>query len=374
MATAAIWAAVNWWPSIGNSENASPTAIVRTMTIPDIVVEQGTVESQQSIKGICKAEGYENKIIKIVAEGTKVKKGDLVVEFDSAAAEKDITEQELELQEAESEVQDAEQTVKVQKNENESSIRLAKQEFEFAKIDLNKYIKGDFEVGKSDHEAQISEAQEKVDEAERNYDNMRDLVKKGFRQFEQLRQAEQVLKSAKLRLKQNKQKYETFLKYEHVKSLAEAKSKLTEAEFKLKTAKETAAAKLAKEEDGLDYRKRRLKRHQDRLDRYKKNLKNFKMFAPDSGTVAYPTENRFWGAEEIREGATVYQNQTVFTLPNMRKMQVKVGIHESLISKVKPGLPATINYFWRCCAKKRPATRVTRYLIMWKLAPIVSSV
>ena len=336
-----IWAATKLWPSAESVDPETPTAIVKRMTIPDIVVEQGTIESQQSINGNCEAEGYEFKIIKIVPEGTKVNKGDVVVEFDSAQVIKDITEQELEVQEAESDVQEAEQNVKVQQNENETNIRQAKQEFDMAVIDLNKYIKGDFEVSKSENEALISEAQEKVDEARRGYENMRALVKKGFRQFEQLREAEQVVRSAELRLKQSKQKYKILLEFEHVKSLAQFKSKKEEAEFKLKVAKETAEAKLAQVKDSLDYRKRRLKRRVERLDRYRKNLEKFKIEAPDSGTVVYSAE-RHWRAEEIREGAKVYQNQTVFTLPNMRKMQVAVDIHESIISRLKPGLPATI--------------------------------
>lgn len=336
------WAAVNYASSFREADNDTPTSFAKKMTLTDIVVEQGSIESQQNIKGNCKVEGYECKIIFILPEGTKVKKGDVVVRFDDAQALKDITEWEMEVQEAESNVQEAEQNVKVQKNENDSLIRQANQDLKFAELDLKKYTEGDFEVNKSDLEGSISESQTEVDKAKRGYENMRALVKKGFRQFEQLREAEQVVKSAELRLQRDKKKYEMLINYEDVKSRAEFKSKKIEAEFKLDAAKDTAKAKLNQANDSLQYRKRRLKSRQKRLDRYRKNLERFEIKAPDDGTVAYPTESRYWGGEDIREGATVWQNQTVFNLPNMSKMQVKVGIHESLISKIKPGLPASI--------------------------------
>ncbi len=132
------------------------------------------------------------------------------------------------------------------------------------------------------------------------------------------------------------------MNYEHKKSLAECTSKATEADFKLKAAKETAKAKLAKAEFKLETQKKALKMQQDRMEKLKVNLTKFEMKAPQSGTLAYPNE-QYWGPDrQIREGATVYQNQTVFYLPNLRKMQVKVGIHESLVSKIKPDQPATI--------------------------------
>ncbi len=183
-----IWALINNGAfRFANSESDSPASLARIMNLRDTVVEQGTLESQNTVNGICEIEGYENKIIFIVPEGSQVKEGDVVVKFDSAKATEEIALQEIAVNEAISAVQDAEQEVTVQKNENASSIRQAEQELEFAKIDLDKYIYGDFEVKQSEINAAISEAETEIDRQQRSLDNTRVLVKRGFLKYEQLR-------------------------------------------------------------------------------------------------------------------------------------------------------------------------------------------
>jgi len=66
------------------------------------------------------------------------------------------------------------------------------------------------------------------------------------------------------------------------------------------------------------------------------------MRAPRDGIVAYANDRWYDSSSQIREGATVYSMQKIFTLPDMTKMQVKVNIHESLIKKIKMGQKAEI--------------------------------
>ena len=328
--------------AFSESEPDVATSSARIINLRDLIVEQGTLESQSTVNGVCEVEGYENKIIFILPEGTVVKKDDVVVRFDNSQILKNIAEQELKINEAKSDMEDAKQEVTVQENENESAIRTAKQAYEFAKMDLNKYLEGDFEVNKSDLMGAISEADTAVQKAERELETMRIYVKRGFRQYEQLREAQQTLESAQLRLKRDQQRHDMLLRFEHKKSKAELEGKVVESEFGLETATGTAKAKLAKVKDKLVSQQRRLDMEIEQLERMKKNLLKFEIKAPQDGTIAYPTEQYYGPDRQIREGAMVYQNQTVFYLPNMKKMQVKVGIHESLVSKVKPGQPATV--------------------------------
>ena len=310
-----------------------PTAKARVTTLIDKVVEQGELESQSTIVGNCEIDSYENKLIFLAPEGEIIKKDEIAAKFDTSEIEKEITDRTARVNEEKTEVESAEQDLKVQKDENASAIRKAIQDLKFARLDLKKYKQGDYLVAKSDIEGTISEAQTAVDKARRDRENMRALVKQGFRQFEQLREAEQVVKSAELRLKNGKQKLESLVKFEHVKSLAEFEGKAKEAEYLLKTAKTTAAAKLAQAEDKLKNEERGLKIQERRLEEQKENLKKHVMRAPQTGTLAY-ARNR-WTDEKSHEGGTIWRNQPVFVLPDMEKMQVKLGVHESLVSKVK---------------------------------------
>ncbi len=57
--------------------------------------------------------------------------------------------------------------------------------------------------------------------------------------------------------------------------------------------------------------------------------------------VAYAVSRSHY-YEDIREGATVRLRQLVLTLPNLKKMQVKTAVHESVLDQVHAGLPVTV--------------------------------
>ena len=340
-----IAALVGYWifANAGSSsvDNSNvPTAIARKTTLLDRVIEQGELESQSTIKGNCEIDSHENKIIFLAPEGKVVEKDEIVCKFDTSEITKDITDRQSRVNESETEVEAAEGELKVQIDENATALRTAKQTLEFAKLDLKKYVEGDYLVNKSEIEGQISEALTDYDKARRDMENTRALVKRGFREYEQLREAQQVVKSAQLRLKNANQKLDSLERFEHVKSLAEFTSKATEAEHELGIAKTTCAAKLSKAEDKLANEKRGLDIQKNRLKSLEENLAKHEMKAPQTGTLAYA--NNRYRDEKVHEGSVLYQNQTVFILPDMDRMQVKVGIHETLVSKVKTGQKAVI--------------------------------
>jgi multidrug efflux pump subunit AcrA (membrane-fusion protein) len=64
--------------------------------------------------------------------------------------------------------------------------------------------------------------------------------------------------------------------------------------------------------------------------------------AEQSGLVIYPTAEPWKHTPEIKEGATVYMGQTLLLMPDLSKMQVKVGIRESIVARIKPGLAARV--------------------------------
>jgi len=64
--------------------------------------------------------------------------------------------------------------------------------------------------------------------------------------------------------------------------------------------------------------------------------------AEKSGLVIYPTGKPWEYAPEIEEGATVYMGQTMLLMPDLSKMQVKIGIHESVVDRIKPGFAARV--------------------------------
>ena len=64
--------------------------------------------------------------------------------------------------------------------------------------------------------------------------------------------------------------------------------------------------------------------------------------AERSGLVIYPIADRWKNAPDIVEGATVHNDQVLLLMPDLSNMQVKFGIHDSMIKHVKPKMPAKV--------------------------------
>jgi multidrug efflux pump subunit AcrA (membrane-fusion protein) len=64
--------------------------------------------------------------------------------------------------------------------------------------------------------------------------------------------------------------------------------------------------------------------------------------AAKGGLVIYPSAAAWKRTPDITEGATVRKDHVLLLMPDLTKMQVKVGIHESIIERVRPGLKAIV--------------------------------
>jgi HlyD family secretion protein len=79
------------------------------------------------------------------------------------------------------------------------------------------------------------------------------------------------------------------------------------------------------------------------LDRIQDQLDKCVIRAPGDGILVYFRERWFDPNSQVRAGALVYNQQKIFELPDLARMQVKVKIHESMVKKVKPGQKADIS-------------------------------
>ena len=112
--------------------------------------------------------------------------------------------------------------------------------------------------------------------------------------------------------------------FTQAKQLEELNSALESAEATLES--DTAALSLEKA----------------RLDREKDQLKNCTIIAPSAGMVIYPSAAEWKETPDVEEGATVRQDQVLLLIPDVNSMQVKVGIHESKVDRLKVGMPARV--------------------------------
>ncbi|MDM4018888.1 efflux RND transporter periplasmic adaptor subunit [Roseiconus lacunae] len=340
-----------------SSNDAQATYVVQRRTIEDRVVERGTIESQKTVYGKCEIPGR-NKITFIVPEGSRVKKGDKVAEFETTEIDKDIKEKEVEINEAKGKHAEAVQSLSIKEDENATNIAAAKLAFDIAEIDLKKYRLGDFESEKADLNRAIKEAEAELEKVRDEKNNIKILVKKGYRTPQQLLEYQLREQNFQFQVERDKQKYKVLVTYDRDKKLIEFGGKVEETKLKLERAKKTAKAETLKAQAAIDNAASAVSILEQQLEELQRLRKKCTLLAEQDGTVAYANERWYDASERIREGTEVYSGRNVYFLPDMSRMQVKANVHESVVDKIKVDQTADIRL--DAFSDRKLAGRVTK--------------
>jgi len=330
---------------IGSSRTDRPlTSVVRRATLRITVSERGNLESCVTVDGICEVNTITNqiKIISLVPEGNKVKKGEIVCKFDSSEIDKNIATQDIKVKQAISKIETTQQEREIQRNKGEGDTIAAKVETALAELDLEKYQLGDYPAETTKQKGQIRLKEKDFAEAKNKLENFRQLMKKGFKSPDVVRIQETVVAQTQL-------DYETALlelkvkeKYDYKRKTTEFSAKADQAKKKVEQAVATAKAQMSKATSEYESAKATADIEQQQFKEFLRQKDKTTIRAGQEGIVAYANEAWYDSSRQIREGATVYPRQKIFSLPDMSKMQVKVNIHESLIKKIKVGQKAEI--------------------------------
>jgi multidrug efflux pump subunit AcrA (membrane-fusion protein) len=113
-------------------------------------------------------------------------------------------------------------------------------------------------------------------------------------------------------------------------------------EYTKKMQMETLNGNLIANKYKLESDKAGLGMDQGRLDRAKEELENCVIKAERSGLVIYPSAAAWKETPDIAEGVNVRKDQVLLLMPDLSRMQVKVGIHESIVDHIKPEQAARI--------------------------------
>ncbi len=332
----------NWIGANQTDSNEAATHKVQRRSIEDRVVERGTVESQNTVYGKCELPGWQNKIVSIKAEGTFVKKGEIVALLEAEEIDRNIAEKEVQLNEAKGKLDQANQELEIQINKGASDVAASELELTLADLDLEKYRDGDSKAEEADLERAIKETQAQLEKVRDERNNIEALVKKGYKSPQQLREYQLRENSLELQVERDERKLEVLKRYEYHRKMVEFEAKAVEAKRKLARAKTTAKAEMLKAEASVANAKNAVALYEQQLKEQAAIKEKCTMTATQDGTVAYANERWYDPSERIREGTTVRSQQDIYYLPDMANMQVKATVHESVVDRIQVGQKASI--------------------------------
>ena len=189
-------------------------------------------------------------------------------------------------------------------------------------------------------------AQKELEQSQATLEGTRRLFSGGFVTKNDLQRDEIAFENSRLKVQTSGTARDLFLKYEFIKTAEESLSKHVEALRELERGRKASAAKLAQAEAKLKSSQAQYNVQSRQRSDLKEQLSKCEIKATKPGLVVYGAggdEMFYYGGEErIREGATVRERQAIITIPDLTRMIMKVGIHESYIKKIKKGLTARI--------------------------------
>jgi HlyD family secretion protein len=152
---------------LGKKSPTVPTIEVKRGEFLDSTNFRGEVKALKSVTISAPAEAGDLQILKVLPEGTAVKPGDVVVEFDKTKTEQELAQYRSSLKSAEAEIEQARAQLRLAEEENKTAVLKASYDVEGAKLEASKQeivsrIEGEeAKLKLSDAEQKLREAQTK---------------------------------------------------------------------------------------------------------------------------------------------------------------------------------------------------------------------
>ncbi|MEZ6119882.1 MAG: efflux RND transporter periplasmic adaptor subunit [Pirellulaceae bacterium] len=315
------------------------------------VTERGNLESQDEVRVVCEVDDVRGDgingtpILWIIENGASVKEGDLIVELDSAPHQDRLDDQTLDVEQARAEAIQARVAYENRKTQNETNLAEAKLQVELAELALKQFGDedgGTFQIELQDVKLQVQEAEAGLLIEKNNLRGVEQLYKLGYRSGAEVAQARLNTLRSERQLATSISRHKELIEYQYKKMSMELEGKLASARRSLEQIARDNEAELEQARARMESAEERFRKEQELFERFAGDVENCKIYAPQDGMIAYATGESRWHREEIRAGAPVRPQQAILTIPNLRRMQVKTLIHESVLDKIQKGQPATI--------------------------------
>ena len=282
------------------------THVIGKRNLDVTITEQGTVQSAENTEIKCRVRGF-STVTYIIDAGTEVEEGDVLVRLDTKRVEDAVSKHTTESHTARATLEES------IANLNQSLLAEAA------------YLEGEYKTRLQKLERQLKVARTNLETAETHLANTRSMFNQGFVTLLEVESNEFTVVRAKLELEVVETELHVLEKYTRNMRLETIRGSL-------------AAAKSKKEADESG-----LAMDEGRRDRAIKELEYCVIKAKKPGLVIYPSSAAWKDTPDVTVGAGVRRDQTLLLMPDLTKMQVKVGIHESLISRVHVGMAARVS-------------------------------
>jgi multidrug resistance efflux pump len=274
---------------------------------------------------------------------------DLLAELDDSGLIEQLKDQKIVVDKAQSDWIQAREVYNVKEEQYTIDKKTAETNLTLAKIDLEKYLKGDFPQALQDVEGRVKVAESDLEQQRDRAAWAQRMLKKGYYTVSQSDSEQSRLQSLELALA----KVKTERKLLTEEDYGDKKRKTTDYENKVTVAKaalsqvegQWKATKVQFETD-RDTKKSIYDQGEAKYNDIISEIKKCRLAAPQDGlAVYYVAEQTRWGIGRqalVAQGESVAENQKLMQIPDLKHMFVNAKIHEAFVRRVHKGQEASV--------------------------------
>lgn len=342
VALAAVGAAVYF---VRAEASATPRGLtfhtVGKRNLDIVLTQRGELQAVNNIDIVSEVEGSVT-IQQIVREGSFVRRGDVLVVLDSSGIRQRIEDATLDVQRAEADLVNAREMLEIQRSQNATNLEAAQVALENARIDLKKYMEGDFPRQLASARAAVQMARINLNNREQDFAQVQDLAARGFLTPTDVKAREVDLIRARNDLNDAETALRNLMNFDQQKTLTSLRSNLAQAEARVARVIRENTASLTQRETDLAAREQTLMVRRRQLERLQRQLAASTITAPEDGLVVYATSGDRNAQQPIQEGAQVRERQMILRLPDTSRMRAVVRIQEAQVTRLRVGQSALV--------------------------------
>jgi HlyD family secretion protein len=340
----------------GRTAFTGPTWTAHKEKLKLTIVARGSLESAKNGDIVCNVRSGQkggtiaSTIKWVIDAGTEVKKGDRIIELDSSGFQEQLKDQRIDVDKAKADWLQAVEDYSIQESQNESDIESQKNILDLARIDLDKYDKGDFVQALKDVDGRIETARSDLDDWKDRSAWSARMAKKGLMSKVQADADASRMEGARIAHEKVQEERRVLVEYTKKRTDQDLTAKLEEAQRALERVKSQARAKLAQKQAAREYTHSVFDQKKSRQHETEAEIAKCIMTAPQDGLVVYyvPEQVRGGGGSQqsiIAQGEPVREGQKMMQIPDLTQMMVNVRVPEALVSNLHneedPGDPTT---------------------------------
>lgn len=332
------------WPARGRSPVEPVVVRVKRAPLTINVLASGTIKARDQVVISNSLEGR-TTILSLVAEGTQVRAGELLIELDGSSLQDRRIDQQIVVQNAEAAFVQARENLEVVKNQARSDVEQARLARRFARDDLAKYQQGEYPAQQQEALARIALAEEELRRAEEKRSWSQVLFDERFLSQTELQADELAAQKARIDLELSRGRLTLLRDFDHPRRLLELKAEVDKTAMALERTERKAAADVVRAEAELLARTTTLERERGKLDKIGQEIAKTRVLAPQDGMVIYATSTQAsWrgAVEPLAAGQEVRERQELIYLPASGARLVETKIHESDLQQVQVGQRALV--------------------------------